>query len=192
MRRAAMVGVVLATLAGSATGADAPPPEEPSTQQPDPLPLPPGTPADQALWKATRDATHEVVAVRWKANALHLQVRNTTVVARLNAAAKADPAAEARLVDIRTRLGAAQAENYAIYTERWPVDTTRVCQYPLLYLTSAMNSGESPETRMALAEARDGAKKCVDQARSAVARMGRSNAALSAVLAEAEAALQKS
>jgi len=192
MRRAMIAGALMGAVAAWAGGAFADPPAEaPPFQAPDPLPVPPGTPADQALWTATRDATHEVIAVRWQANALHLKMKTTDVVNRLNAEAKANPASADRIAGIRKRLGAAQVENYEIYSGRWPVDTTRVCQYPLLYLTSAMNGGTSADDRAALAEARDGAKKCVDLARLAVGRMERSNAALTGVIAEAEATLKK-
>ena len=192
MRHAMIAGALLGAVATFAGGAFAEPPAEPPPfQEPDPMPVPPGTPADQGLWRATRDATHEVIGVRWQANALHLKMKTTDLVNRLNEEARANPANADRIAGIRKRLGAAQVENVEIYSSRWPVDTTRVCQYPLLYLTSAMNGGNSADERAALAEARDGAKKCVDLARMAAARMERSNVSLSGVIAEAEAALKK-
>ena len=170
--------------------ATAPTAEPPPWSEPDPLPVPPGTAADQALWKATRDATHEVAAVRYRANALQLRVRNSAIVKRLNAAAEADPASAARFVGLRQKVASAQLEDYGIYTAHWPVDPTRVCQYPLVDLTSAMNAGNRDAAdRAALAEARDRAAKCVDLARGAARKLGAANDALAAALDAAEAAL---
>jgi hypothetical protein len=165
------------------------PPDAPALQEPDHYPVPPGTPADQALWKDTRDVNARVVQSRWAANGLQWNLHRTGLVTRLEAAAKVSAAASARLADVTKRLLLAQADNYSILMGKWPVDITRVCQYPLNQLTSAMFTGDGPDNRPFLNQARETAATCLEKATAMSVRMERSSAALSALMDEAEKAL---
>lgn len=166
-----------ASLAGAA--------DEPAWQEPDPMPMPPGSAADQALWREARDVNRAVPAARHEANRLQLQVRNEELSRRLGDAAKADPAAAARLEGLRKRLADAQVAALEVYSSRWPVDVTRVCQVPFVDLTSAMNAADPA----LVAEARDRTARCVELARAAAGRQERANAALAEIVAEAGKAL---
>lgn len=162
-----------------------PPAEPPPAQAEDPQPTPPGSKEDQALWKSAGDVSNEVVAARWRANGLQWRIKTEDLVNRLNAAARAEPGAEARLLALRERMVNAQADNLEVYRARWPVDTTRVCQYPQLDLASAMHASDP----VLLGEARVAASRCVGLARGAVDRLEATTRALAAAIADVEAAI---
>jgi hypothetical protein len=166
----------------SVRAADAPPPAE----APDPLPVPPGTPEDQALWRACGNVSRDVSVLRTESSGLQWRIRTLDLAGRLDrAAATATPEEAIRLRALRERLQRTQVENYEILTGRWPVDPTRGCQYPQLMLESAMRSGTGPGSAGTLGQARDDARSCVDAARLISARLGSSNRSLGAVVEEA-------
>ncbi len=181
MRTIRLLSLPALALAASLAGAA----EEAAWQEPDPMPMPPGSAADQALWKEAQDVNRAVPAARHAANRLQLQVRTEELSRRLGEAAKADPAAAARLEGLQKRLADAQVAALEVYSSRWPVDVTRVCQVPFVDLTSAMNAADPA----LVAEARDRTARCVELARAAAGRQERANAALAQVIAEAEKVL---
>lgn len=155
----------------------------------DPLPVPPGTPADQAIWKATRDVSSTVTQTRYLANKMQWQVKTNDLFGRLDKAAEASPAEAARLKDIRARLAKARDANLAIYSGRWPVDTTRVCQYTLVELSSAMYEADGRGNTPSLNEARDRAVSCTRAAQGAADALRATNETFAAAIAEAEKAV---
>jgi hypothetical protein len=181
MRATRLLSLPAVVLAASLAGAA----DEPAWQEPDPMPMPPGSPADQALWREARDVNRAVPTARHEANRLQLRVRTEELSRRLGDAAKADPSAAPRLEVLRKRLADAQVAALDVYTSRWPVDVTRVCQVPFVDLTSAMNAADPA----LIAEARDRTARCVELGRTAALRQERANAALAEVVAESEKAL---
>jgi hypothetical protein len=159
-------------------------------EAPDPMPTPPGTPADQALWSRAGEVSLQVTAVRTASSGLQWRIRSLDIVARLAAASKGASGEEAqRLEAVRERLVRAQVENYEILTSRWPVDPTRGCLYAQLYLGSAMQSAEGPDKRVHLGQTRDDAQRCVEAASQAAGRLGRSNETLAVTVDESMKAL---
>lgn len=151
----------------------------------EPEPTPPGSPADQELWRAAGDVSHRVYLRRMAANKLQWDLRQERPDERLAAAAKgAAPEEAARLESLRQRLVAAWGRNYEILVGQWPVDPTRVCLYQRLFLGSSMSANDGPQ----LAQARDETRRCVEIATAAVARMDASTRDLEAVRAEAAGA----
>ncbi len=156
---------------------------------PDPLPLPSGSPEDQALWKATGDVGNELTSVRWAGNALHWKIRTDDLHARLEAAARADPAAAKRLDDLRKRLAAAQTASHADLTGKWPIDPTRACQYDQLLLGSAMEVAATRGDRAQLGQARAAATRCLDLGKATLVRVKRSTDDLAREVTAVEEAL---
>jgi len=149
--------------------------------------MPPGSAADQKLWSATGDVSHRVQLQRIDANKLQWEFRAMRPDERVLAAAKAAPPAEAkRLEELHKRLVAAWVRNYQFLVDRWPVDPTRGCLYPQLFLGSSMRVSEGPEKGPQLAQARDEARRCLETATAAVEVMAASTRELRAVLAEAD------
>ena len=183
----------LLALAGPAVAEDpAPPPdlpEEPSPVVSDPLPVPPGSKADQELWKDAGEVGNQLIALRHLGHGLHWKVRNEELEARLEAMAKADPDAAPRLGAIRKELSEARAASYADLVSRWPVDKTRVCQYAQLSMRSAMEASVIQDKRAELEQTRVATARCLDLARATLARVKRSTDALAAAIASAEQAL---
>ena len=125
--------------AGRATGAVTPCPDrpaipEPSDQQaPDPMPTPPGSPADQALWRRAVDDEQRTRAREGAAaTGSSGRPRNENVE-------RSGPRQRPRRFRGRRRTasrapeaGLRSLERRAtpITSSRWPVDATRGCQYP--------------------------------------------------------------
>ena len=183
----------LLALAGPAVAEDpAPPPdlpEEPSPVVSDPLPVPPGSKADQELWKDAGEVGNQLIALRHLGHGLHWKIRNQQLEARLVAMAKADPAAASRLGMTRKELSEAQVASYADLVSRWPVDKTRVCQYAQLSMRSAMEASVIQDKRAELEQTRVATARCLDLARATLTRVKRSTDALAAAIASAEQAL---
>ena len=148
----------------------------------EPEATPPGSPADQELWRAAGDVSQRVYLRRMAANKLQWDLRQERPDERLAAAAKsAAPEEAAQLEGLRQRLVAAWGRHYEILVGQWPVDPTRVCLYQRLFLGSSMSANDGPQ----LAQARDETRRCVEVATAAVARMDASTRDLEAVRAEA-------
>jgi hypothetical protein len=186
-----IASVVAAALGpgGAASAGQAPPSPAPANGQatvaarsgaePELVPVPPGSHADQALWKQAGEVGPQITTARTASNSLQWRIRGLDLVGRLDRAATAASAGEAkRLAALRERLATVQSENYVILTSQWPVDPTRGCQYPQLALESAMRVADGPDRRALLGQAREEAQRCVDAASLAVARLSRSNDAL--------------
>ena len=184
---------VLLALAGPAVAEDpAPPPdlpEEPSPVVSDPLPVPPGSKADQQLWKDAGEVGNQLIALRHLGHGLHWKIRNQQLEARLEARAMADPATAPGLGAIRKDLIDARAASYADLVTRWPVDKTRVCQYAQLSMRSSMEASVTQDKRAELEQTRSATARCLDLARATLARVKRSTDALAAAIASAEQAL---
>lgn len=178
LRPLALAGLLLL---GTPTAA-----EEPT---PDPLPVPAGSPEDRALWKATGDVGNELTSVRYTGNALHWKIKTDDLHARLEGAARADPAAAKRLDEIRKQLAAAQAASYADLTGKWPIDPTRACQYDQMLLGSAMEVAATRGDQSQLGPARAAATRCLDLGKATLVRVKRSTEELARAVTAAEDAL---
>jgi hypothetical protein len=160
------------------------------TRSADAEPVPPGSPADQELWRAAGEVSQRVQLQRIAANKIQWDFRAARPDERLLAAAKAAPPEQARrLAALHERLVAAWIKNYQLLVDRWPVDPTRGCLYARLFLDSSMRAGDGPTTGQQLAQARDEARLCVDTARAALARFEATTRELEAALAETDRAL---
>jgi hypothetical protein len=160
--------------------------EEPA---PDPLPVPAGSPEDQALWKATGDVGNELTSLRFTGNALHWKIKTDDLHARLQGAAKADPAAAKRLDEIRKQLAAAQAASYADLAGKWPIDPTRACQYDQMHLGSAIEVAATRGDQAQLGPARAAATRCLELGKATLVRVKRSTEELARAVTAAEDAL---
>lgn len=146
---------------------------------------PPGTAGDQALWKAARDANKQVFAERHRAVRLQTRARTGDYEARLEALA-AKPDAPEGAKALRERLHSAWVENVGTQTRPWPVDPTRVCSYPLLYMDSAMRDDNPARRGATLPEARTRLSTCLGKARLVLSALTRSTDRFEAALAEAD------
>lgn len=143
---------------------------------------PPGSPEDQALWSECLDLSHRITLSRTLATRLQWEARNEKVDEKLAQHAKRSGGAAAKeAAELQKAYLEALALNYLTLTRRWPVDPTRGCQYPMLYLGSAMREGK-PEL---LGPARAEARTCTGKARPAIEVMEGSNADLQRLSAEA-------
>ena len=185
--------IAFATLVALAVPVPAEEPVPPSPIEteaaPEPVKEPPGTKADRALWRDAGTLSNQLTSTRWAANGMHWRIRTEDLSGRLDAAAKADPAAAARLGELRKQLEGAQRESYADLTSKWPIDPTRGCQYPRSMLGAAMEASATRDNRAQLGQARDAAARCVDLARKTLARVKRSTEALGRAIDAAEATL---
>jgi hypothetical protein len=152
-------------------------------------PLPPGTPADVALWKSAVATSNQITIERARASRVQVRLKTGRYPERLSAMGTRDPDSAGRARDLRRRLDAAWTQNYAFLTARWPVDPTRGCGYPALQLYSALHGGETPQDKAMRLEARADVETCLRKARPAVETMKKSTDDLEAVAAEVDAAL---
>lgn len=188
-RLAIVVLLGVALPAAAEEPAPSPGTEAPAEAPPEPVKEPPGTKADRALWRDAGNLSNQLTSMRWAANGMHWRIRTEDLPGRLEAAAKADPAAAARFGELRKKLVEAQTESYSDLTSKWPVDPTRVCQYPRSMLGAAMEASAARDNRAQLGQARDAAARCVDLARKTLARVKRSTEALGRAIDAAEVAL---
>jgi hypothetical protein len=157
--------------------------------QPDPMPVPPGAPADQALWREAGEVSNRIYLARMAANGLLWDLRQKRPDERLAAAAKiATPEEAARLEALRARLIAVWTRNYEILVGQWPVDPTRGCNYARVYLGSSMQANDGPR----ISQAREDTRACVDVANAVLGRLEKSMSELRDVSAEVDRQLQAS
>lgn len=150
-------------------------------------PLPPGAPADQALWKAAIDAGNDITVERARATRLQFRLKGERYAERLDAlAGRPDPAGRAQ--DLRRRVEAAWRENHTILTARWPVDPTRACGYYALTFYAALTAAGTPADQAVLAQARVDLRACMDKAAPALRAMRESTDRLEVLAAEADGA----
>jgi hypothetical protein len=150
-------------------------------------PPPPGSPEDQALWRAGLEVTNEVQIERGRATRLQLVLANLRYVDRLRTLAARGGEAGERARAIEKRVNEAHAAQFSVLTARWPVDTFRVCGYPAMEFGSMLSYGKTDPAD--LARHRAMLVGCVEQTRAALGLMKRGNDALEAALRDAEAAL---
>lgn len=132
---------------------------------------PPGSAADQALWRRATLANAQVPASRAEATRLQLRARGYALDTRLEALARAGDGAAARRLEQLRRSWAAVIE---LLTTPWPVDPTRACQYELLHFDSALRGGDRTTPR-SLAQAREGLLPCLTRAEQAIRAMSHAN-----------------
>jgi len=161
---------------------DAPPSDE--------LPPPPGSPEDQALWRAGGKVSEQIILERTLANKLQWQIRQGRYQERLAALAKQAPPSDSERVEaLNRRFGQALAFNYATLTRQWPVDPTRGCRYQVLHLEGVLADLANPRRATQLLIVREELKDCVDRALPALKVMADSNLELRRVAEEVASAL---
>lgn len=165
------------------------PPKATAPASPALVPVPPGSKEDQELWSGLSSVGNQLTGARWEGARLHWKIKTGEIHARLQAAAKADPARAKQLDEVREELLEAQVSSYGDLAGRWPIDKTRTCQYPQLDLGSAMQISVSRDNRAQLAVVRPAAARCLELARSTLRRVRRSSEVLAAALEAAEKAL---
>jgi hypothetical protein len=162
VKKFAMVGLwSLLVSAGPALAQEARPPaggpaDEVEVTPPSEVPVhdaafakpPPGSAADQALWKAARQVDNAIPMARGDAAKLQWRVRQGQFNERLDRLEKEGPPEKARRArQAGEKVIAARDRNYEILSRRWPVDPTRVCSYALLDFSGALGSGTRPADR---------------------------------------------
>ncbi len=161
----------------------------PSTADPTTVGVPPGSPADLALWRKTYDLDNELPIERSVASRLQLRAKTGALLERLGAQREqgAIPAERARALE--AELTHAWRASAALLVERWPVDPTRVCGYELLLFESVLRSDESPRKATQLDETRASVLGCVTRAELPLRELHRVNPALEKAIDEAERAI---
>jgi hypothetical protein len=148
---------------------------------------PPGTPADQALWRSSHDMNNDLVIVQHTTSRLQLQARGA--LERL-----LDPAGRGKLSkEGADKLAASLTERLTasgrLMVSTWPVSKQRVCGYELMNLEGVMHGTDSPAKERQLEDARRDLNGCMEKATSVFAAVRRANDELVAATAEAERAL---
>jgi hypothetical protein len=154
--------------------------------------LPPGSPADQALWKSAIEVSNDIVSERTRAGRVQVRLKQGRYAERLSAMAERNPGSAERARDLRRRLEAAWGENFSLLTGQWPVDPTRGCTYYALTFATAFPPPRSPSGEALLTQARTDLRACVDKAAPALRAMRESTDRLEAIEAEMDRALAAS
>jgi hypothetical protein len=173
--------------AGDAPASSPPPAVDPAAIGQDITSPPPGSPADQALWRSGHEVTLAVQIERARATRLQTVLVSLRYPDRLGALAARDGEAGAKGAALQRRLGEAHATQFQVLSARWPVDTYRVCGYPTMEFGSMLLYGKSSPDE--LAKHRAMLVGCVDQARASLALMKEGNDGLEAAMKEVDAAL---
>jgi hypothetical protein len=204
VKRAAMLGLWMCLAAeGRALAQEARPPAAGPPGEVEVTPLaevpahddafskpPPGSAADQALWKAGRQVDTAIPMARAESAKLQWRVKQGQYNERLDRLEKEGPPEKARRArQAGEKVIAARDRNYEILSRRWPVDPTRVCSYALLDFSGALSSGTRPADRALQDETRKRLQDCVDKARLILKSVEGSNKELGAALAALEADL---
>jgi hypothetical protein len=194
----AVVIVVGLSAAPRAPGAAPPAAAEPATSPPSGAalpgvsldsPAPPGSPEDQALWRAGLEVTNEVQIERSRATRLQLVLANVRYVDRLRELQARGGEMGERAKEVEKRVNDAHAAQFGVLTARWPVDTFRVCGFPAMEFGSMLSYGKTDPTD--LAKHRTMLVGCVEQTQAALKLMKQGNDALEAAMREAETLLTK-
>jgi hypothetical protein len=152
--------------------------------------VPPGSPQDQALWKAGNDLSERIVIERALSSRLQWAGRNLQHAERLEALAKGgEPPVARQAAALLERYRAVQALDWQTATRQWPVDPTRGCRYQVLDLQGVMYAAETPRRPAQLAMMRDRLKECIEKGRPALQVMADLNADLEAAQKAADALL---
>jgi hypothetical protein len=195
--RAVVIAVGLSVAPG-APGAAPPAAAEPTTSRSDgsmlpgqslDSPPPPGSPEDQALWRAGLEVTNEVQIERSRATRLQLVLANLRYVDRLRALQARGGEPGERAKEVEKRVNDAHAAQFGVLTARWPVDIFRVCGYPAMEFGSSLSSGRTDPVE--LARERTLLTGCIEQTRAALKLMKGANDALEAAMNGAEALVSK-
>lgn len=169
-------------LAAALAGARPAAPPQPTRDYDSP---PPGSRADQALWKASYEGDNRIVTDRVHASRLQLRAKAGRYQDRLEVLARQRPDSSDRAQALRERLLAAWNASLETNARRWPVDPTRACRYPRLGFESALYSEEgAPRNAGELAVARQELQECVEKARLVLRALERTNRNLEGVLAD--------
>jgi hypothetical protein len=151
---------------------------------------PPGSPEDQALWRAGLDVSRRVTLERLHANKMQWQLRQGRHEIRLEALAKKAGAPEARrateILELYRRIA---PHNHQTLTRQWPIDPTRGCQYQVMHLEGVLESPEHKRKASQLLVVREELRDCVDRALPAIEAMAASNKDMERLIVEAEAFL---
>lgn len=157
---------------------------------PDEAAPPSGSPDEVALWKAGREATEAILAVRTESRQLRARIKGAELIERLGAVARAAPHEEAeRLLALRRRLVRSWDRSVDLYRRVWPVDPTRGCGYPHLYYDTAMRLPPGPSRQAEVSNTREELQACVDRAGLVSGTVRASNEELDGLRVEAERAL---
>lgn len=189
MSSALTLALLVVTASGAASGSSsARDGALPATADPGSADVPPGSPADRALWRRGYDLDNEIPIERSIASRLQLQAVNLRLVEALAADAKrpgADPSAAERLENFERRLRAALRESVDLLRAQWPVDPTRVCGYAVLNFESVMRSDENPRKAAQLAETGATLRECVAKGEAPLAMLRKANDELRSAIAAA-------
>ena len=188
------VAMVLAVAAGTGASAGNPAPQPSGDGMSLPgssldSPPPPGSPEDQALWRAGLEVTNEVQAERSRATRLQLVLANLRYVDRLRAIETRGGEAGEKAKAIEKRVNDAHAAQFSVLTAQWPIDTFRVCGFPAMEFASMLSYGKTDPAE--LSRHRTLLTGCVEQTRAALKLMKQGNDALEDAMRAAETFLSR-
>ncbi len=182
---------------GSAAATGAPPPAAspapspaPATAPRDPDRPPPGSKADQALWKRAYDLNAQLLVVQHEAARLTQGVKGAGYEEKLAEAGRTGAMPQARSDALSARLRERWAADIEAVQGHWPVSKVRGCGYELLGFESAMAEGAASKAQQA--DTRKALEECVQRGESVLRVVEKANAELEAAIAEVGKALAPS
>lgn len=161
----------------------------PATADPATVNVPPGSPADRALWRRAYDLDNEIPIERSVASRLQLHARTRSLLPRLSELGARGALEPKRAAELAGRLREEWDETVELLVVRWPVDPTRVCGYDLLTFESVMRSDVGAQRDAQLAESRAALERCLTTAQLPLRAMRRANAGLRETIEEVERAI---
>ncbi len=177
-------------LAASAAAPAAPAPQDnPSFKGRDYDKPPPGTAADQALWKQCTELNKDLLIDQYRSGTLQARAKGFELLERLRDPARRGSLSEGAAEALAKRLQEKWLANFEVMKSQWPVSKMRVCQYQLLNFEGVMFSDPSPNRQRQLDDARRDVQDCVEKGQRVHASMAKTNDELEAAVDAAERAL---
>ncbi len=151
---------------------------------------PPGTPADQAIWKTCYDLDNDLVVEQATSLRLQAGAKAARLLERLRDPAQRGGLSAEAAEAIATRLAEKWEANASVMGSQWPVGRIRVCRYERLNFEGVMLSGATPAKERQLASARADVQDCVAKGTAVLTALRRTNQELEPAIAEADRALR--
>lgn len=147
---------------------------------------PPGSPAEQALWRSGLESTRRLHAVRVASTRLQQRLRYTGTEKQLDALARGATPAAAEATALQARLRSAWQHNIQTLTKPWPVDPTRGCMATFVdYELQLYNHNpQGREARLGMLGKELG--NCLQRLESIRSEMDGANRAFEQAIADAE------
>jgi hypothetical protein len=143
---------------------------------------PPGTKADQELWRSAREANVELGVEQHRAARLTQGAKGSGYLERLPELATRGALPKAKADELAQRLLQKWMADLEVVQRPWPVGKIRVCGYELLNFETVMIA--PPGSDPLQASSRSSLEECVSRARLVLGHLRRANDELEAALDE--------